>query len=1659
MPSIADLFVSVSSDVGGAISGLTDVDNKVKSTATAMDNAVPAAIALGVAAGAVGAGFATSIGVASDFEHEINGIKAVMSPTEVQTYGAAIEDLALKLGKDTVFSASQAAQGIEELIKAGVPLPAILGGAATAALDLAAATGVSVTQAATLASTAMNTYHQSAAQLPAIMDTIANVSNATAIDVGQLQQALQAVGPVASGVGLSFQDTATALGIFANNGLIGSDAGTSLKTMLLNLEPSTKAQITAFKDLGLITADGANRFFDATGAARPMNEIFQILRESTANLTSEQRINLLQTAFGTDAVRAATIAATEGAAGWDAVTASMDKMGGTQVAAAQRMSGLQGALSQLSGSFEAVQITIGNFFLPVLTRLVGLLTSALNAFLELDPAVQFTITAIVGITAAVAGLASAWVLLSPLVETTIGSFASLLPTLAPLLGILSALGLAAGALYQAWQTDFGGIRELAATVGQAVQLFLGSFGEGLSLLTGAMAALHSGDFTGFLEQIRSAVSSFASTLGPALSTLIPVVLGALGELAVATAQWLATTGLPQLGVWAQAFLDWIGPVLPPLLARLGELANAVFQWIATVGVPNLLVWARAFIDWVAPIIPQVISALGQTAAAIIGWITTVVFPQLAAWASAFIDWVGPMIPPLLAELGRILVAIGTWIVGTALPAILGWLTQWGGAFLAWVGPMIPGLLTALGSLLVVVGGWIVGTALPAILNWLTQWGTAFLSWIAPFIPPLLGQLAQLLIVLAQWVTGTALPLLTSYLISWGTAFLGWVIPAIPPLLLELAQLLATVAGWIIGTALPLIAAQVYQWGTAFIGWAGATIPPLLLELAQILAGMAQWITGTALPMIAGYVMQWGTVFLSWVAPIIPPLLLELANLLAAVGNWIINTALPIILSQVYQWGPVFIQWIGATIPPMLLELGNLLLAMATWVINVALPELIRLTLQWAPAFLHWITDSVIPQLGPALLGLLRFIGDQLAQLPAIIIDVLGDPWAPFVNSTFELGARVGGAIGDLATVISQNIGPIIDTTRDLVTTVVNVSLSLAEPVRNGILVIAGLAAAFVALWPVITAGVGIFQVIGAFIALVNAPLIALAAAAAILYAAWQDDFGGIREVTQQVWEAIQPAFANIVAFIGTIRDTLAPMFASAQEAAGAFTEQLSQALAPILAQLPDAVRRLGDEFNRLGEFFAIVADSVRFLVNGDFDALTRLLGNTDVPEGFITILRTLHDAFDAIGPVVEMVAQAINFLITGNLDRLYELMQEGLPPEFAAALQFVHDVLATGIQVLRDMLGGFIEFVGYLRSGDLQGAWNSILGTIGRLQNDIAPLWNEFLSVMGTLVGALPQFIADHIGDLWAALVGEFNALPGQLGPAWDAFAAWFGGVLGGIPQFIADNIGDMWNALVGAFGGLAGALGPLWDAFAGWFGGVLGGIPQFVGDNMGNVFNALGTAFNDLVTNLSPLWDAFAGWLQGVLEGIPQFVADHAGDFFKFITDAFGNLVGVLQPLWDTFADWLGAVVGGIPQFVIDHAGDIFGGIVQQATDFVGHMQDALQPLADWLGATFGNFWAWLTSGGTVAAPPPTDPTEGGTGTITSDTQVLRDILVSIAQTNVIEGREELLLQAILAALQAGGGAVIGGASTTLDAVAQAVLDSARRVSPPTTGSNPVLG
>lgn len=314
---------------------------------------VPVMVGLGAAAVAPGVMIGQATKKAMDFEAQLSSIKALTGATREEM--AQLSALAIKMGADTKYSALEAAQGIEELLKAGMSLQQIKGGGLEAALSLATAGDLALPDAAEIMSTAMNAFRRDGLAASRAADILAGTANASATSVQELRYALQAVSAVAANVGMSFEDTATALGLFANNGLKGSDAGTSLKTMLMNLIPQTKKQIELFRELGLITKDGSNIFFDAQGRLKSLAEIADILRHTLAGMTEEQRLSVLQEIFGSDAIRAANIIFKEGAEGVRKFKAEMNKVTALDVAK-EKMNNAAGAVEQFRGALETMQI-------------------------------------------------------------------------------------------------------------------------------------------------------------------------------------------------------------------------------------------------------------------------------------------------------------------------------------------------------------------------------------------------------------------------------------------------------------------------------------------------------------------------------------------------------------------------------------------------------------------------------------------------------------------------------------------------------------------------------------------------------------------------------------------------------------------------------------------------------------------------------------------------------------------------------------------------------------------------------------------------------------------------------------------------------------------------------------------------------------------------------------------------------------------------------------------------------------------------------------------------------------------------------------------------------------------------------------------------------
>jgi phage-related minor tail protein len=198
-------------------------------------------LGVGFAALGVGSIVKSSVQLEASFSKTLSQIAVATGAPKSAMKG--LHDTAMKMGADTVFSANEAADAMLELGKSGISTKDIMGGGVKGTLTLAAAGSLDLASAATIASNAMNTFGLHGKDMGTIAAALAGGANASTASVESLGQALSQVGPGARNAGLSLQETVGTLAAFDQAGIKGSDAGTSLKTMLTRLVPQTKGKV------------------------------------------------------------------------------------------------------------------------------------------------------------------------------------------------------------------------------------------------------------------------------------------------------------------------------------------------------------------------------------------------------------------------------------------------------------------------------------------------------------------------------------------------------------------------------------------------------------------------------------------------------------------------------------------------------------------------------------------------------------------------------------------------------------------------------------------------------------------------------------------------------------------------------------------------------------------------------------------------------------------------------------------------------------------------------------------------------------------------------------------------------------------------------------------------------------------------------------------------------------------------------------------------------------------------------------------------------------------------------------------------------------------------------------------------------------------------
>jgi TP901 family phage tail tape measure protein len=378
---VGRLYVVFDANGKPYIKGLKDIDAQTKRHGSQMQRdwsnyalkagkAVAAGMAVGAAA--VAAVGVASVKAAASFEYEMSRIKANADGTAQELQ--QLEAVVLQLGKDTAFSAGEAAQAANELVKAGMSVGDTMA-ALPGMLALAAAGELGVAQAAEITANQLSVFGLKASDAVRVADTLALAANRSTTNVDDLGMSLSMSASIAAQAGLSIEETSAALALLANNGLKGSDAGTSLKTMLMMLMAPTDEAKAAMEDLGI-------EIYDSTGKMKSMDEIIADMDEALEGLSEEQANQAKRTIAGQDAIRALNILLKEGDDAYRDMTASLSESGAAQEVAATKMDNLRGSWEELKGSLETAGITMGKTALGPLRGIIDGLTEATNEFVD-----------------------------------------------------------------------------------------------------------------------------------------------------------------------------------------------------------------------------------------------------------------------------------------------------------------------------------------------------------------------------------------------------------------------------------------------------------------------------------------------------------------------------------------------------------------------------------------------------------------------------------------------------------------------------------------------------------------------------------------------------------------------------------------------------------------------------------------------------------------------------------------------------------------------------------------------------------------------------------------------------------------------------------------------------------------------------------------------------------------------------------------------------------------------------------------------------------------------------------------------------------------------------------------------------------------------------
>lgn len=349
----------------------------------ASEGQLQAAKALSVALLAVGAATGAMVAMAvvrhTEFDQAMSNVRAAtMASAEAQE---ELSESALQAGADTAYSATEAAAAQEELAKAGLSVTDIINGGLNGALALAAAGQLAVARSAEIMATTLKQYKLEAEDAAHVSDLLAAGAGKAQGSVDDLALALQYVGPVAAGLGLSIEETTGALAFFAEQGQLGERAGTGLRGVLMSLTSPSSIAGKTMEKYGI-------EIFNANGSMKSLAQVAEQLRNAFGDLTEAERAEALGRIFGNAQITAARVLYDGGAKAVEDWTEKVNDSGYAAEQAAIRQDNLAGDIEKLGGAWETALIRTGSGANDTLREMTQILTALVDVYGEMPGEVQ-----------------------------------------------------------------------------------------------------------------------------------------------------------------------------------------------------------------------------------------------------------------------------------------------------------------------------------------------------------------------------------------------------------------------------------------------------------------------------------------------------------------------------------------------------------------------------------------------------------------------------------------------------------------------------------------------------------------------------------------------------------------------------------------------------------------------------------------------------------------------------------------------------------------------------------------------------------------------------------------------------------------------------------------------------------------------------------------------------------------------------------------------------------------------------------------------------------------------------------------------------------------------------------------------------------------------